>query len=194
MSSLRAWLRRSPQPSSLRFTNEDDEERTLKLAADARNKWKGAEEALNAARAVSVQCIDEEGNVLRAMRLDAAGEDGEILDAEDAAERRTEKAIGKERRELAALLDRYGDRLNEAFERGAQAANTSQEQLISIVQTLSEHLSAAITNLHKISVTYAMSMQGEPEKGSKNDELVAQVVGMAAAKFMQAPPPNGKGT
>ena len=62
MSSLRAWLRRNPQPHSVQVVTEDDEIKPIKLSADARNRWKGAEDAINSIpQGRHVQCLDADG-------------------------------------------------------------------------------------------------------------------------------------
>jgi len=100
-------------------------------------------------------------------------------------------------REQALMLDRYGDRLNEAFDRGAAAASVSQENLVNMVESLMQHWTMAITNLHNVSINLANALQGQesPDAGSMTPQLLAQVIGMAAAKAMgpasPSSPPNG---
>ena len=180
--SLKRWLRKNPQPTSLRIVDADDNARTIALKP-GRNCWKDAEASVFAARAVTVEALDDKGNILRATDLEREGDDGEP--AETAVEMRTDKAIQKDRRELAAVLDRYGDRLNEAFNNGAMAANTSHETLVGLVETLTAHLSQAIVNLHAISVQYAKTVQEQAGAGGDaNEELLKAVLGGAAAKMM----------
>jgi hypothetical protein len=199
--NLRAWLRRSPQPELVRIVNENDEEQDIKLSAEAHGRWSACEQAVLASRAVSVQCLDGKGAVIRALVLQgeggAAGDGDDPLDPEAREERYAKKLVGNERRELAAVLDRYGDRLNEAFERGADAASGSQQQLVDLVTILTTHLASAITSLHNVSRTFAAAITGDDkEAGGGSDEMLKQVLGMAAARMMSspaAPPPNGKG-
>jgi hypothetical protein len=196
-STLRTWLRRSPQPASIRYRNDADEERSLKLSADARNRWRNAEEALLTAKATSVEALDEAGNVLRGTRLEV-GEDGEPLDPEEAEARREERAIGKSQKELAGLIDRYGMRLNEAFREGAKASNVSHDKLVELVDILTSKLSEMISNVATLSHKLGKALQAvddaaEPEDPSKkNDEMVASLVQLAMAKMagmgMQPPP------
>jgi hypothetical protein len=184
--SLRSWLRRNPQPAEIRVINEDDEEKVIKLSSDARNRWKGAEEAIYSARARSVQCLDADGAILRAMPITTDAEGNEVDDSEVLA-KRYEKELKGERRELGLVLDRYGDRLNEAFERGAAAANVSQDNLVQLVQILTQNLSMAITNIHNLSLQYGQLLQqndGDGGSSSRNDELIRTVLGGAVQRAM----------
>jgi hypothetical protein len=190
--SLRSWLRRQPQPSEVRIVNEDDEEKVIKLSSDARNRWKGAEEAIYSARARTVQCIDAEGAIIRAMKLETDAEGNELDDA-DVMAKRYEKELKGERRELALVIDRYGDRLNEAFERGAQAANVSQDNLVQLVTILTNQLGLAITNVHNLSLQYAQVLQNQGDDGGgRSDELLRTVIGGAVSRAMGGRGANGQ--
>jgi hypothetical protein len=201
-SALRTWLRRNPQPASIRFRDVDDEVRTLKLSENVRCRFKDAEDALVAAQAVSVEALDGHGAVLRAIILEV--EDNGVVDEDEREEKRADKIIAKERRELAAVLDHYGHRLNEAYVRGSEATARGQEQLVSLVDILTSHLTAAITNMHATSARLAKVLgdEGGAAADDKNSEMVAQVLGAAAMKFLGSSPaapaadkpkPNGKG-
>jgi hypothetical protein len=202
--SLRSWLRKNPQPEKLRYTTEDGEERDLQLSADTRGRWSGAEATLLAARAVSVQCLNGKGALIRAMPLAYEDDpDGTPVDADERAERRDEKRTGRNMKELAEVIDRYGHRLTDAFTAGADAASASQDKLVGLVETLTSHLSAAITNLHGLSLQYSHALQKLGATGgdepSAADGMMAQVMGSAIAKFMGSggviptpPASNGK--
>jgi hypothetical protein len=188
--SLRSWLRRQPQPAEVRIELEDGEERTIKLSADLRNRWKGAESAILNSHAVSVHCVDSDGAIIRSESLREDDEQGESVDA---AERRQERKQAMSLQAVSGMLDRYGDRMNEAFERGAQAANVSQENLVQIVSVLTQHLGIAIANLHTVSMQFANHLQensGE-EKGSRSEELLGEVLGAAARRAMGGGDANG---
>lgn len=208
MSSLISWLRKNPQPHSLAVRTEDDELKPVKLLpGNARNKWKSAEETIHAMRAVSVECLDKDGEVIRAWKLREIDGPNELA-AEDPDDKRMRLALKDRDQATAQMLDRYGDRLNEAFERGAAAANTGQDSLVALVETLTGHLSLAITNLHNVSVNLANFIvkagggediqQGNPA----NDAAMAQLLAGMATRFLSnggpaqgggpAEKPNGK--
>jgi hypothetical protein len=202
VATLRAWLRKTPQPTSIRVLDVDDNPHEIKLTEDARNRWRVAEEAIYASKARSVQCIDKDGKILRAQTLEVDG-DGHSLDPEEAIEKRTSKIVANERRELASLIDRYGDRLNEAFERGAAAASVSQENLVSLVDALAQRYADAMTGFHTANAKYAQSLvDAASVNGDPNDRMVMELIGGAVARYMSggpqkpAPPDpkqNGKG-
>lgn len=187
MASLRAWLRRQPQPFSLRIRTEDGEERSIKLG-DGRDKWKVAEQASATSRAVSVEAVSADGTILRGEQLreeTAAGAD----EGGDYDEKRAARTMMAQ----ASMLDRYGDRLNQAFDRGAAAANTGQENLVGLVEVLTTHLTMAITNLHNVSVNLAniVARGGGAEDPSQHDQNGAMLQGLLGQMAMRA---MGQGT
>ncbi len=203
---LRNFLRRAPKPVKLRIRTADDDERMIELSS-TRRRWDQAEEAVRTAGAVSIECLSADGTILRSKRL--SEEDGDAENDADAQAKYEDKLLTKDRRENAAMLDRYGARLSQAFDAGAKAASASQDKLVALVEILSENLSTAIINLHTISANSAAMMQqnaeqvaalraalaeaGSGEGGStKALELVAGLLMSKGAQSTQATP-NGKG-
>jgi hypothetical protein len=185
MATLRSWLRRNPQPHSLRVVLEDGEERNIRLSDDSRNRWKAAEEAVQVLAAVSVQCIAADGAVLRVQQL------REDEDPEGTAEPE-HKAVAKSTRELAGVLDRFGHQLNEAFERGANAANMGQENLVELIHLMTQQHAMAISNLHNVSVNLANMMikfgGGEPPAVDENQAGIERLMVAAATRAMMGGP------
>jgi hypothetical protein len=176
-------------------------ERFIEIPGDAKNRWKTVEECVVNSGAEVVECLDEKGSLLRSHKLDESeqgGDDRDVLREEmNAAAKEKDGHIARIQHEQALMLDRYGDRLNEAFDRGAAAASVSQENLVNMVESLMAHWTMAITNLHNVSINLANALQGQEttEAGSMTPQLLAQVIGMAAAKAMgpatPPSPPNG---
>lgn len=192
------WLKRKPEPVKLRIKDADGEERIIEMQKH-RRRFAAAESDLKTAGAVSVQALSKEDTILRSFELDA---DDDTDDEPD----RTGKAISKERRELAGILDAQGRAIREAYREGAEAAGTSSDKLIAIVDTLTQHLTLAITNLHNVSANFANAIQAHarelPEGASEsgNGEKLMALLGplvMGAMQGQQAPPaprPNGSPT
>lgn len=195
-SPLRSWLRKTPRPTRVRVHTEDGEERIIELPSDTRQRWKIVEESVLASRASSVECLDEKGAVLRAQRIEQ-DDDGSPADAYDKQRKADERSASRVRAEMAQFAEAYGKQLNCAFDRGASAANTGQENLVGLVEVLTTHLSLAITNLHNVSVNLAnMVTEGAGDDGNPNSKLLEQVVGAAAMRAVGAvgaEHPNGKG-
>lgn len=205
MFDLRSFLRRAPKPVKLRIRTSEDEERIIELGA-TRRRWHAAEEAVKTAGAVSVECLAADGTILRAQRLRDPDDDEA---AEDDKNRYEEKLLAKDRREMAAMLDRYGARMGDAFRAGAEAASVSQEHLVALVETLTANLSVAIVNVHNMASNIAGIIQSNAEtvaqlqgalasggEGQSGDAL--KLLMTALASRGQAPPappapPNGKG-
>jgi hypothetical protein len=191
---IRSFLRRTPKPHKVRVENADGVERFIPTD-NARTRWHSVEESVRNARAVLVECIDKEGQVLRSMRLDE-GEEEEDGASGYAQQRKGEEAlIAKDRGQMAAMFDAYGKRIAAAYEAGAAAASQSQDKLVILVETLTENLTAAIVNLHNIAVSHAeqlqvharqvaMLTQGEGEGGTSSAALMQ----LAAAAMGVRPP------
>jgi hypothetical protein len=180
LADLSYWLRKRPKPFRLRI-RVDGEERIIEISA-GKARWEAVEETIRTAGATAVECLDEKGNILRAMRL--GEEEADAVDSLDARTQAEDKVLQKDRRETASMLDAYGRRMNDAFLMGAKASSVSQDALISLVGTLTEHLAMAITNLHNVSVNLANLVQesasGEPS--DKNGALLQSVMAMALAR------------
>lgn len=200
MFDLRSWLRRSPKPFKLAIKTADGDDREI-LLGKGRTRWHATEETVRTSGAVSIQCLSEDGTILRAQRL--TDEDIES----DPEEERQESGLGIDKttskafQAQAMMLDRYGARLNEAFQRGAEAASSSQDKLVELVENLTAHLTLAITNLHTLSANYANQLQamgngseGGPE--NPNGALLGQLLAGVLAKNNPVYPPstsaNGK--
>ena len=200
-SALEQWIRRKPVPTSLRIRTSDDETNVVEINASSSQKWKMAVESIKAARAIAVECLDAKGRILRARELEDEGADADPEEAAqrqrsrqdrgdeeggpEAEPRQRDRAASAERKEMAQMLDRYGDRLNEAFERGADAAGKSHEALVALVGTLTANLNTAIVNLHTISTNFAKTLTeyaGVENGANPNDQLMAQVVAGAIAR------------
>ncbi len=209
---LRSWLRRAPKPARLRIKTADGEERFIDLG-EGRTKWHTLEETMRTAGATAVECLDAKGAILRAQRL--TDEELEARDTEDARDKEQGKAVARAHAELANVLDRYGARMNESFLAGATAASQSQDKLVDLVETLTSHLSVAITNMHNVAANLATIVQtnaetvaslqqalavaggGDPsaETNARLLQFVGTALGMGQPPRPAAPPPtpNGKG-
>jgi hypothetical protein len=204
-SPLLLWLRRQPSAAKIRVRLDGGEERLIDAssAKGARGRWKRVEANVMAyPGVVAVEKLDKDGDILEAFTGFEEEEEREGLNLTRelaAADERKETSLSRDRRELALVLDRYGDRLNEAFDRGAAAAAASAESLTTLVETLTNHLSLAITNLHNVSVNLAniVQAQGSDGEDGTSTKLLGQVLGAVAAKAMTgggnaSPPDNGK--
>jgi hypothetical protein len=200
---LLLWLRRQPNPAKIRIRLDNGDERIVEPPPkNKRGRWKVVEANVKAyPNVTSVEKLDKNDVSLDAFTdFDGEEEDDSRSFSKEmaAADERREVGLSRDRREIALVLDRYGDRLNEAFDRGAAAASVSQENLVNMVESLMAHWTMAITNLHNVSINLANALQGQEgsEPSSMTPQLLAQVIGMAAAKAMGpvAPAPNGADT
>jgi hypothetical protein len=196
LADLSYWLRRRPKPFRLRI-RVGDEERIVEISA-GKARWDAIEETVRSSGATAVECLDEQNNIIRAMRIggdDDAGDD----EGPGAREKAEDKAHSRSMKELSGVLDRYGARMNESFLAGVKASSASQGALVELVSTLTEHLSLAITNLHNVSVNLSNIVQesalgADAPNGGGNTALLGQVLTMALAKNAQQgqDPPKGK--
>lgn len=185
VTNLKAWLRRQPQPASIRYTTPDDEERMLELSANARNRWSDAQEALESAGAVRIEALDKEGKVLRITKRDDE-DGGELTDSTE----RDSKAKAKEMASLALVLDAQGRRINEAHEKGAEAASRGQDNLVQVVNILTAQWSATMNALQSASMNIAKLARqaggAEVEDGEDDamGQQLQQLLGLAAMKLL----------
>ena len=203
---LRTFLRKAPKPSKIRYKTADDDERIIDLKG--RRMWATAEESIRAGGAVTLECLDADGNVIRGHRL----RDEDDLDAESEADAKTryeDKLVTKAQREMASVLDRYGARLSEAFTAGAAAASSGQDKLVQLVEVLTENLTSAIVNVHNMSVNLATVIQSNAQTvaelqaaiaaaggdSGQSSEAIRLITGVLAAKGVPmpggTPPING---
>jgi len=192
-TSLRVWLRREPVPDTVRFKNDDEQTSSIDVSETPEHtRWKTIEETLLASRATLVECM-KKGKVLRARTLELSAEEAaETARYEFEAEgKKIDGLLSRERRDMAAIFDRYGARLNEAFERGNMAAATSQEQLVGLVTTLTNSLSNSIVNMVNVSTNLVALMQSGAEEDARDtrsdtkEKLLGKVLDLAASKARQ---------
>jgi len=196
-TSLIQWLRKTPQPNTVRVHTEEGDVNVIEINAKSSTRWRSTEEAVEACRAVQIECLSKDGKILRARRWkppELEGDGGGDTAENEKNERRREQLSMRMAVQQAAMIDRYGERMCQAFEQGAAAAGVSQESLVSLVSTLTDHLSLAITNLHNVSVNLANIVQAtasETDTKSSNDSAIAQMLGGVALRAMGGTPPNG---
>jgi hypothetical protein len=193
VEKLRSWISKAPRPERLRVRLEGGEERFIEFGDQSRNRWATAEKSVLAMGAESVEALDKKDTILRARKLTPDAED-EDLDEDEKEDRRRARAMSRERGEVSSLLREVLAEQKASFEAGAEAANTGQEHLVQLVDTLSQHLMHAITNLHNVSVNLSnMLQQQQADTGAPdNGALLEKVMGLAAARAMSSvASPNG---
>jgi hypothetical protein len=196
MFDLKTWMRRAPKPKRLRIKKPDGEWTFVEITG-GRFLWTEIERTIKSSEAVAVECLDASGNVLRAVKLSEEDtQDGEDFEADRGGGAAT---VSKAMQAQATMLDAYGRRLNEAFQRGAAAASESQDKLVQLVENLTQHMTIALTNLHNISTNYANALaQQNDASDNGNGELLKGVLGLALgggpARHVSPPAaePNGK--
>jgi hypothetical protein len=180
MFDVRAFIGRAPRPKRVRYRMPDGEERILEVRKGGKRLWDEMVSTIKTSGAVTLECLSEDGTLIRGKSLDE--EDSESFEAAGDATKDLSKAM----REQAAMLDAYGRRMNEAFQRGAEAASSSQDKLVELVQVLTQHLTIAITNLHNISTNYAQVLAQASEGGEQGQGTQA-LMGLVAAMTGKLP-------
>ena len=180
VSSLSRWLKKAPQPTSVRYTTDDDEERVLEITGPSSRRWKETAEALESLKARRVECLDKDGKVLRVTSLG----DPEMGDSAE----RESKATAKENASLALVLDAQGRRISEAYMAGAEAASRGQDNLVQVVNILTTQWSATMQSLHNVSMNLAKLARqaGQADEGEEDTvgPAIQQMLGIAAMKMM----------
>jgi hypothetical protein len=204
MSALKQWLRKSPVPSKVRITCIEDGERVQRevaLSNDVRGKWKTAEETIVAARAVEVECLGSDGELLRARKLTYEDDDDAAAGITTTPEeKRVETMVGKERRELGYVLDMFGKRINEAYKLGSEATLASHEQVLAMADTMLAQWAAAMQSLHNVSTKLGEILSEDDNDKGKADVAFKAFLGKVIANKLGgedeekgSTKPNGKG-
>lgn len=193
MFNLQRFLQNAPRPKRLRIKKGDEEWQFVEVTGGT-NIWKRLATTVTNSEASVVECLDGSGNLLRSHKL--TEEEKDLEDDFDTPANAADKTMSKALQAQAVMLDAYGRRLNEAFQRGAEAASTSQEKLVALVENLTGHLTVAITNLHNLSTNYANALASSTEGENPNAALLQGVLGLALgggqARPVSPPDPNGK--
>ena len=201
--SLQLWLKKAPRPIKVRVRKDDGDPEVIDpkgFGSGKRVQWAKLEETiLSIEGGVSVDCLTVDGTILRSLPL-SEGEDDEDREAE--REDRTGRALSKDRRELAAILDSQGRAIERAYAAGAEASAASLQSLIDTVRTVTDHYTATITSLHNLSVNYANALQSIGKSGDEGDEagqglkaLAGMLMPMLMPHLAQSPeaPPKSNG-
>jgi hypothetical protein len=200
--SLQTLMKRAPRPVKLRVKKHDGDTETIDVkgaGGGKRTQWAKLEQTIELIDgATSVDCLGADGTILRSLPLTSDDDADDDEDREERRERASDKAVAKDRRELAAILDAQGRAIERAYAAGSEAASRSNEALTNMVTTLTDNLAIAITNIHNLSANYANALQaqGRPE-GDEGNSTVAQLAGLLAPLLMgsmqapSAPKTNG---
>lgn len=185
-SPLRKFLKKQPQPASLRCVTSEGDERIVRIGQSA-SRWRDAEEVC--ASFVRVDAVDESGAILRTYE---APEDDS---AELAPAARSAPAGGKsELAQLAALLAEAADR---AAARHEQAYRLAYEQQRLLVEVTTHRLAMLEKAYHRLFMSMPPNVVTEEVEGSGDDgsQMVQLLLGQALsgglANMMQPQPQPG---
>jgi hypothetical protein len=179
-ANIKSWLRRSPQPASIRIVSGGESRQIAIPHADPR-KWAIVEETINAADPEVVEALDAGGAIIRGLERKPA-EDDEDETGETASEAKADLAIARRAVAKASMLDKYGQRLNEAYEKGAHAGAQGSEQVVTLCSMLMQHFSNLMTSFHETNLKVAELVQELAEtKGEKESSPAEQLIGQIGA-------------
>lgn len=196
-SRIRGWLLQQPKPHVVRITNGDGEPQHMR---PGRSYAKTAESIL-ALSPDLIECIDGEGKLLRAMRLD-----GVEATRSDAAE--IPPALAADAGALQ--LTHFANLIHRAYEHSAELAFT---KLVELVERMGERSDAIEQRLERAEAANRRMAQDQiddaleraHEAASQQESGGSDVLSQMASAFMSgarpggapapkpAPVPNGKG-
>jgi len=183
--NIRSWLRRDPQPTTIRVQSATDGTKTLALV-DGGRKWSDAERNVLALDPVRIEALNKDGEVLRAHDFGSAGAD----EKEERDESLTLSGEVGENKQLV-LMARL---LHEAHESGsarheAAWASTRQayevaftkfyEMVVMLVQRLTSAENAQQKQIASI-VELQVALARAEAQGGGNDEMIKTLVQAAA--------------
>lgn len=122
--NIRAWLRKSPQPSRLRVDGRDV------AIIEGKWKWAEAERAISGMDGNKIEALDTGGAVLRACMLD----DGEADESKASNAKESELVLVARELRIAAdeSAGRHADAYKYAFETVASMFNAQSSRLASL--------------------------------------------------------------
>lgn len=172
-TSFRHWMQRQPHPATFRWTDEDGEERDIKLGI-GRKKWSDVERITGPDPAF-VEALDADGSTLRTF--------GEI--------EKPERSTNKELVELARII-------SDAHDKGAARCEGAYQLGFSNLVAITNAMSARLQMLEKVYTDLIMSQAPEAEGGMDAimEQIVASRFGVSRKRrTMDAPaePTNGAG-
>lgn len=128
LSQLAKWLRRTPQPKAVLADGKRIEVGT------GGNKWAEMHRSLQALGATKIECLDPNGNLIRAITL----EDGD--DAEG----------GDKKTELQSDLHALSKIIADAYEKGTKAPALLLESAMSFIERQSQRLVAQDREIERL--------------------------------------------
>lgn len=169
--NLRRWLRRNPQPVSVRC---DDDGPVITVVRESRSCWGDVEDAITTAGARAVHALDKQGRVLRSLQIPMDEDQVRAEHAELVAQTGRERELVM----LAELLERAGDRGALRATEGLQAA---VQALVQVVQICVDRTAAVEAQL-----------AAESPRAEGGDLLLtAALQGMQRREAPPPSPPNG---
>jgi hypothetical protein len=201
-----AWCMMSPQPAKVLVHYGLGKTPDTISPTNGAGRWRAVAGRIASAVAGGdvdhLEAVDKGGNLIRS--CDSEGNDhgedddketddsgGAFLKHMKAWDRRAaEKAYAD-----AAILDRHGNYMMHAFREGVNASSSQQDHLVSLVETLTAHLSQTIASLHAVSINYANAVARDHDEGAtqvnQNSEMLSKVLGEAASRMMMGAAANG---
>lgn len=187
-SAVRSFLLRSPKPSSVRVSREDGEPQVLKgIRSYAR-----AADTIVALRPELVECLDKDGNILRAINADGADSNNPSGDVEVPAVLATDP--------LAAAFMMYGKLIAKAYEHSTEVAFSKMVELVERMNDRSDNIEkrlerseSAYRQVQQDRIDDAFDRVDEAaEKATEGDPLQS-MIGQAFLGGMMGkqPPPPG---
>ncbi len=165
---LRVWLRRSPQPVTVRVDTPQGEKNLSCEVGSNRDRWARLEETIVRMKATRVEALDRKGQVLRFVEL---AHEEEERDAEVPTRNSEPQRMGRYERELATTARLIG----QAYKDGAAAVTGQHEQVFAKLLAIVESQAASITNFHN-AVTLLhenrlrLAMQDEEDRARRDAE------------------------
>lgn len=183
---LHTWLRRVPMPSHVRC----DGKRLIQVGL-GKARWRDLIISIDAMGPNMIECLDSEGNVLRATTLEAADDDD---DDKPPAEASASKGEPGEHRDvaIARLVLEATDR---GSQRNAEAYKLGFDKLASLVEMLLARTTALEGIWQRTLENRAADLEKQGDDGGGLEGMLAAVLpGLMKSEAAKAvaTPPNGK--
>lgn len=137
---VRGFLRKEPQPVTVRVTVAGGEKHLVKVDVSDPRRWARAEETVEAMGARALECLDAKGNVLRAVNIEVEEEKIEVAKEEREAGEADPMLLG---------LGKLAAHLNAAHNAGAERHENAYKMAFELLSDLTKQCVASMLQMSK---------------------------------------------
>lgn len=204
MKDLRAWLKRTPVPVSVRCLDQEDKElKLVTIATKSHTRWKDAAEVIDSViNAHRIEALDVKGSVIRTALIEDDGEETPAANSMEPMEMVvSDDPVVKFAQLLVLVSNQSAIRHEEAHRLGTEALSKAHGMVVDLANTVINQNSEMMKAYQKLSqqldalvgALQPVPAQAEDPHGGGIMAAVVQahLAKLAAAAAAPTPKPNG---